>query len=201
MIFKGFRFGMLLQFAIGPMCIMVFNTATTYGFLNGLFLVLAITLVDGLYITLSGLGVAIIINKEKVKRVFKWLGFIVLLLFGLNTIVQGISSTIIPDISFNADTTNQSVFMQGLLLTASNPLTIIFWSGVFSAQVAENHLSKKQLILFSFGCILSTIIFLTAVALCGSLLKGFLPSILIQGLNILVGVILIVLGFRLLLKK
>lgn len=33
MIFKGLKFGMLLQFAIGPMCLMVFNTSATYGLL------------------------------------------------------------------------------------------------------------------------------------------------------------------------
>jgi hypothetical protein len=42
MIYKGFKFGMLLQLAIGPMCLMVFNTSATYGFLVALSLVLAI---------------------------------------------------------------------------------------------------------------------------------------------------------------
>ena len=65
MIYKGFKFGMLLQLAIGPMCLMVFNTSATYGFLVGLSLVLAISLIDGLYITLSGLGIAAIINKYR----------------------------------------------------------------------------------------------------------------------------------------
>lgn len=27
--FEGLKFGLLLQFAVGPMCIMVFNTAKT----------------------------------------------------------------------------------------------------------------------------------------------------------------------------
>ena len=30
--FEGLRFGMLLQLAIGPMCLMVFNTAKNQGF-------------------------------------------------------------------------------------------------------------------------------------------------------------------------
>jgi len=83
MIYRGFKFGMLLQLAVGPMCLMVFSTSSTYGFLMGLSLVLAIALIDGLYITLSGLGVAVIINKEKIKSVIKKLGCIVLVLFGV----------------------------------------------------------------------------------------------------------------------
>lgn len=32
MIIKGFRFGMILQFAIGPMCIFIFQTGIAHGF-------------------------------------------------------------------------------------------------------------------------------------------------------------------------
>lgn len=96
---------------------------------------------------------------------------------------------------------SQNIFIQGLLLTASNPLTIIFWSGVFSTQVIENNLNKNQMIFFGMGCVLSTLLFLTAVAIGGSILSGFLPQILIHMLNIIVGILLIFYGIRLLLKK
>lgn len=201
MIYKGFKFGMILQLAIGPMCLMVFNTSTTYGFLVGLSLVLAISLIDGLYILLSGLGIAVIINKEKIKSTIKILGCIVLVLFGINTITGAFGFTLLPDLKLFSDATNQNIFIQGLLLTASNPLTIIFWGGVFSTQVAEYNLSKKQLIFFGFGCVLSTLSFLTIIAFCGSILSGFLPQIIIKILNVAVGAILVYFGIKLLLKK
>jgi threonine/homoserine/homoserine lactone efflux protein len=201
MIYKGLKFGMLLQLAVGPMCLMVFNTSTTYGFFVGLSLVLAIALIDGLYITLSGIGVAAIINKEKIKSTIRILGFIVLVLFGINTITEVFSFSLLPNLKLSSNVTSQNIFIQGLLLTASNPMTIIFWSGVFSAQVAENDLSKKQLVLFGFGCVLSTLLFLTSVAFCGSMLNGFLPEIIIKSLNVTVGVILIFFGIKLLFKK
>ena len=40
--FSGLRFGMLLQIAIGPMCLMVFNTAKNAGFWVAMSLVLMI---------------------------------------------------------------------------------------------------------------------------------------------------------------
>lgn len=201
MIFKGFKFGMLLQLAVGPMCLMVFNTSATYGFWMGLSLVLAISLIDGLYIILSGLGVAMIINKEKIKSTIKVLGCIVLVLFGINTATGAFGFTLLPDLKFFSNATNHNVFLQGVLLTASNPLTIIFWGSVFSTQVAENNFSKKQLVFFGIGCILSTISFLTIVSFLGSILSGFLPQIIIQILNFSVGIILIYFGIRLLFKK
>ena len=44
--FDGLKFGMLLQIAVGPMCLMVFNTAKNAGFFVALSLVLAIAIVD-----------------------------------------------------------------------------------------------------------------------------------------------------------
>jgi threonine/homoserine/homoserine lactone efflux protein len=200
MIYKGFKFGMLLQLAIGPMCLMVFNTSTTYGFWTGMLLDLAIVLIDSLYIALSGFGIAAVLNKEKVKYAIKWFGFLILLLFGINTIAGVFHFSILPNINMGIQVSAQNIFIQGLLLTASNPLTIIFWSGVFSAQAAENNLHKKQLILFGLGCVLSSLSFLTIIAFCGSILSGFLPVLFIQILNFAVGVFLIYFGIKLLFK-
>jgi len=201
MIFKGFKFGMLLQLAIGPMCLMVFNTSAAHGFFTGLVLVIAIAVIDAIYIMLSGLGVAAIMNKKNVRVVIKILGCIILVLFGVNAIFSTMQVSFLPEIHIFSHSSNGNIFIQGLLLTASNPLTIIFWSGVFSTQVVENDLSKRQLISFGFGCVMSTLIFLTLISLGGSILNGFLPSSVIHVLNDLVGVVLIFFGIRLLFKK
>ena len=201
MIFKGLKFGMVLQLAVGPMCLMVFHTSATYGLFIGLSLVLAIAFVDLIYIALSGFGVAAIINKEKVKFVIKIFGCLVLVLFGANTIAGAFNFTLIPNISLFSNISGKSIFAEGLLLTASNPLTIIFWSGVFSTQVIENNYNKTQLFYFGLGCVLSTLCFLSLIAILGTVISGFLTQTIIQILNICVGIIIIYFGLRLLLKK
>lgn len=201
MIFKGFKFGMLLQLAIGPMCLMVFNTSAAHGLFMGVVLVIAIAIVDAIYIMLSGLGVAAIVNKKSVRTMVKILGCIILVLFGANAIFSTMQVSILPEVHIFSHNSQGNIFIQGLLLTASNPLTIIFWSGVFSTQVVENALSKRQLISFGLGCVMSTLIFLTLIALGGSILNGFLPNSVIYALNDLVGIILIFFGIRLLFKK
>jgi len=200
MIFKGFKFGMLLQLAVGPMCLMVFNTSTTYGFVYGLYLMSAIALIDALYIGLSSVGVASVINRGGMKAAIKLVGCLVLVLFGVNTISGVFDLSFILDMKLFANVSSQSLFVQGLLLTASNPLTIIFWSGLFTTRMIENNWDKKQLFLFAVGCVMSTVIFLTFVALLGSILSGFLPQAVIQILNVVVGVLLIFFGVRLLFK-
>ena len=67
----GLKFGMLLQLAVGPMCLMVFNTAKNVNFLVALSLVLAIALVDAFYILLAGLGVSKLLDNKKLKQYLK----------------------------------------------------------------------------------------------------------------------------------
>ncbi|NCU33022.1 MAG: lysine transporter LysE, partial [Candidatus Moranbacteria bacterium] len=55
---KGINFGVILQLAIGPLCLMTFNTSMTNGFWPGMVVVGAIALVDILYMLLAGVGVA-----------------------------------------------------------------------------------------------------------------------------------------------
>lgn len=196
MILKGLRFGMLLQLAVGPICLMVFHTSTTYGAIYGLHLVLAIALIDTVYIALSCVGVAAIINKGKIKEFIKLIGCLVLVLFGANTIAGVFDLSFMPHIPLFSNVSVENLFVQGLLLTASNPLTIVFWSGMFSTQMVENQWNKKQLFFFASGCIMATIIFLTAVAFVGSVLGGFIPQIIMQFMNVAVGIVLVFFGIK-----
>lgn len=196
MILKGLRFGMLLQLAVGPICLMVFHTSTTYGAIYGLHLVLAIALIDTLYIALSCVGVAAIINKGKINEFIKLIGCLVLVLFGANTIAGVFDLSFMPHIPLFSNVSVENLFVQGLLLTASNPLTIVFWSGMFSTQMVENQWNKKQLFFFASGCIMATIIFLTAVAFVGSVLGGFIPQIIMQFMNVAVGIVLVFFGIK-----
>lgn len=201
MIFKGFKFGMLLQLAVGPMCLLVFNTSAANGFSVGMSLVLAITLIDFLFIALSSVGIGALLNKPNIRKIVKLFGAVVLVLFGVNMIAGALNFSILPNIKLFSEVNSRSIFIQGLLLTASNPLTIIFWSGVFSTQVIENGFNKKQLRLFGVGCVLSTIIFLTVIAVLATLISGFISASIIKLLNICAGLIIIYFGIRLILKK
>lgn len=201
MILRGFKFGMLLQLAVGPMCLLVFNTSAEHGFLTGLSLVLAISVIDLLFITLSGAGIGAIIDKENIKKAIKIFGAIVLVVFGVNMIANAFHFSLLPNIQLFTDIDAKSIFVKGLLLTASNPLTIIFWSGVFSTQVIENNYNKRQLCFFGAGCVLSTLCFLTFVALLGTAIRSFLSPMIMQVLNICVGCIIIYFGVRMVFKR
>lgn len=87
MVFKGFRFGMLLQFAVGPVCIFIFQVSVLRGFYAAEAGVLGAVIVDGLFIMAAISGMARIIEKEKVKTGLKFFGSVILLIFGFCTVL------------------------------------------------------------------------------------------------------------------
>ncbi len=200
MIFKGLRFGMLLQLAVGPVCFLVFRASAGYGFWSGWQAALAATLVDAVFVALSGAGAAALLRGEKAKAALRWLGCLVLVLFGFNIVLSALDIPFLPEIALFT-VSGGNFFLQGLVLTAANPLTIVFWSGMFTAQTMQYNWNRRQLFFFAAGCVLSTLLSLTLVAALGGLLGGFLPQIVIRIMNIAVGLVLIGYGAKLLLQR
>ncbi len=198
---QGLRFGMLLQLAVGPICLLTLSTAGTQGFGPAMELVAAVTLADALYVFLSSLGVAALMDRPKVKAAMKIAGGLVLILFGLDMGLGALGKPLIPGFSLFSADGGGSRFLQGLILTLSNPLTILFWGGMLTAKVMENNWSRAQLAAFAVGCVLSTALSLTAVSAVGSCFTGRIPALAIRILNVGVGAALIFFGVRLMSKK
>lgn len=199
-VYRGFRFGMLLQLAVGPVCVLVFQTGAASGFFGAWQIVLGVALIDALFIALSGMGAAALLRGSKAKAAVRWVGCLVLCVFGLNIGLGALGIRLLPGLA-PVSAAGGGYFWQGIVLTASNPLTIVFWSGMFTAQMTKNQWDKRELSRFAVGCVLSTLAFLTAVAALGSALSRFLPEIVIQILNLGVGGMLIFYGIKLLRQK
>ncbi|NCB42066.1 MAG: lysine transporter LysE [Clostridia bacterium] len=198
---NGINFGILLQLAIGPLCLMTFNTSMSKGFWPGMVVVSAIAVVDILYMLLAGVGVARLMKSESVQKKIKIFGCVVLVLFGLNILLNVFGISLLPDISIFPEDAGRNLFIKYVFLSASNPLTILFFSGVFSTQVIENHYTSRELFVFGVGIMISTLIFLTGVSAMGTVLSGFMPDIAINVLNFAVGIFLIYFGLRMYIKK
>jgi threonine/homoserine/homoserine lactone efflux protein len=201
MLFKGFKFGMLLQLAIGPVCIFIFQMASLKRFYIAETGVLGVALIDGFFIIVAILGIASIIDKKNIRVFLKIFGATILFIFGFSTVLSQFDISFLPSLNMQNISNSNNVFTRAIILTTSNPLTIIFWSGVFSSKVAEENMKRKDVYLFGFGALTSTIFSLTLIALIGSFAKVFLPTNIVQALNIIVGLLLIYFSVRMILKK
>jgi threonine/homoserine/homoserine lactone efflux protein len=202
MILKGFKFGLLLQIAVGPICVFIFQTAMTSGLPLALTGVVGVALIDTLYILFAILGLGALINKyDNAKKILTYFGALVLVLFGLSIIFEVLGMPLLPSFSLMSSKNVSNVFIKVIILTLSNPLTIVFWAGVFSARLVDEDMIKSDMFMFGVGAILSTLFFLSLIAIIGMFADAFLNANVLNILNIVVGVVLIFFGIQTALKK
>lgn len=196
MLIRGFRFGMLLQLAVGPVCLYLFQTGALHGFWAAEAGVLGVTLVDGLYILAAMFGISSLLNRKRIRPMLHGFGVAVLGLFGVSAILGAFQIALLPSLSLSAWSGGENAWAYATLLTASNPLTILFWAGVFTSKISEAGVRRIDLPRFALGALLATFAFLSLIALLGSLVNAYLPPRLSQVLNVLVGLVLLVFALR-----
>lgn len=190
-IFKnGLSTGLILQLAIGPVFFFIANLTIQGTMLDGLVAVLAVTIVDYIYITLAILGVGQLLENRKVKIAFGFVSSAVLILFGW-IIIRGVLGS---DLATRAETASSSLFesfASVFVLTISSPLTIVFFTSLFAAKAVELDYSKRELVIFGLSTGSATFLFLGASVILFSIVGAVIPVMLIRVLNILVGLVLI----------
>jgi len=189
---NGILTGLFLQLAIGPVFFYILGIAMDSSFLISFFGVLAVTLVDYIYILLSILGIGKLLEKEKIKRIFGIISSLVLLIFGIMLINKALMPS--NKIILGNEWTIAKAFISCFLLTISSPLTIVFWSSIFASKAIEKNYSKNELSVFGIGAGLATILFLSIVMYIISMIKKTIPVQAITILNILVGAVIIAYG-------
>jgi len=193
-VLDGFVVGLLLQIAIGPVFLFILNTAIQKTLVDGLLAVVAVTLVDYLYITLAILGVGRLLEKPRIKDLLAVVSSLVLVAFGVMMIVSITSTTLDDPSDALAPSNHLSSFLSAFLLTLSSPLTIVFWTSLFATKAIEKGYCKRELVPFGFAAGLATLTFLSLSVTLLSLVKASIPMGVIRVLNAIVGALLILYG-------
>ncbi|MBW4838077.1 MAG: LysE family translocator [Paenibacillaceae bacterium] len=208
LLLRGFKFGMLLQLAVGPVCLFIFQTGSRQGYGAAATGVLGVTLVDAMFMGAAMLGVSTLLGRGRIRSILKWCSVIVVGLFGFSTVLSAfpmemememeMETEALPFLSLPKLDFDGSYGVYAFLLTASNPLTILFWAGVFGSKITEPglDLSRSRLRWFALGALLATFGFLNLIALIGSLANAYIPPHLTGGLNLIVGLVLIAYALR-----
>lgn len=190
---KGFGTGLVLQLALGPIFFFVTSLTLGHGFGLGFSAVLGVVLVDYVFIFLSVLGVGSLLQKDRTKKVIAKTSAILLCGFGIYFFITAPD----PSVEIISGVSEKSWidgFFEAALMTLANPLTIVFWTSLFSARATELRLSKTQLVVFGVGAGFSTLVFLTIVVGLLSLIGFNISPLVVHWLNRAVGVIVFLYG-------
>ncbi len=197
---EGLKVGFMFQIIIGPICFYLFQVSITYGFIAGISGAIGVSLADLLFIVLAILGVDKILKKfPSFRRTSAFIGMIILILFGIYFIAQSIFYTAQSQHSI-APNQNVKIFIDTVILTLSNPITILYWSGSFSIIAAKYH-AKNELCALGFGAFITTPTFFVFWVAFSAFFGTFLSQEAIKILRFAIGIVLIIYGIRLYIKN
>lgn len=193
-VFLGYIFlGLSLAAPIGPVNAAQMDKGIKSGFFQAWLLGLGAMTADIVYMLTVYLGVVRFLETPYMQS-FLWLfGFFVLMYTGIETLAG--SGKIVMD--HRTGESSFKSFWSGFLMSISNPLTILFWLGIYGSVLAKTASSygTGELVLYSFGIILGLMAWDIVMAAISSSFRRLLTTRLLTFISLISGVSLI--GFAL----
>lgn len=192
-VFLGYIFlGLSLAAPIGPVNAAQMDKGIKSGFLQAWLLGLGALTADIVYMLTVYLGVVKFLEAPFMQS-FLWLfGFFVLMYTGIETLMN--SNKLLTQ-SRSSESGLKS-FGTGFIMSISNPLTILFWLGIYGSVLAKTATTygTGELILYSMGIILGLILWDIIMAAISSSFRKLLTARLLIFISILSGLSLIGFG-------
>lgn len=149
-----FLLGISLAAPIGPVKATLLNTGIKNGFFHAWFFGLGAIVTDILYMLMVYFGVGQFIDSPYM-RIFLWcFGFFVLMYTGIENLLT--LNNISMDPKFRKIVRLRHSLLAGLLMAFLNPLTILFWLGIYGSILVSGGgaLSGLEIIIISITILL-----------------------------------------------
>ncbi|MBU9722065.1 MULTISPECIES: LysE family transporter [Bacillaceae] len=186
--------GLSLAAPIGPINAAQIDRGIKNGFVSAWLVGLGATIADAFYMLLVFLGVYHLIEIPFVQS-FLWLfGFFVLVYTG----IESLTGT--GDISLNKDKNMREArsksFFAGFFMSLFNPLTILFWLGIFGSILAKTVSSydTTHVLLYITAIFIGITAWDITMATLASSMRKFLTEGLLKVVSIVSGLCLIGFG-------
>lgn len=131
--------GVSLAAPLGPVNVALIKQGLTLGFRASLPICLGAALGDLLYLLLVFFGLAPVLSEPVLQFCLLSLGSIVLVFMGFQSLIRGFNGTICLDSMRKKMAVKQgNQLIWGLYLSIMNPISIVWWLGVFGAFLSGN---------------------------------------------------------------
>ncbi|AJS58496.1 LysE family transporter [Paenibacillus sp. IHBB 10380] len=187
--------GLSLSAPIGPINAAQLNKGIQGGFWHAYVIGLGAISADIIYMLLVYFGVIHLLDSPFIKA-FLWIfGFFVLVYTGIESIKDAgkISS---PAEMRSSGSSLGKTFISGFLLSLLNPLSILFWLGIYGSILAKaaNEFPIQQLLIYSGAIVLGILLWDVTMAAVSSIFREFLTLRVLKGISMLSGLSLVGFG-------
>jgi threonine/homoserine/homoserine lactone efflux protein len=194
-VFLGYIFlGLSLAAPIGPVNAAQLDKGIKSGFFHAWLVGLGATIADAIYMLLVFVGIVQFIEVP-IIQIFLWIfGFFVLVYTGIESITGAGRISVDSRSSFKESKIKS--FLSGFFMSLFNPLTILFWLGIFGSILAKTVSSygTNQLILYCAAIFIGITVWDVTMAALASTMRKFLTNRLLTTISIVSGFSLIGFG-------
>lgn len=189
---KGFIIGLALAAPVGPIGILCIHRSLTDRLAAGLAVGLGAATADGLYGLIAAFGItavsSFLIYHLTLLRI---IGGIFLALLGIKILLK----PVVPSSTITQQTSIVSAYFSTVLLTLTNPVTILAFAGIFAGlglgQAVNDYFSAIKL---TVGVFLGSAVWFTSLSTVVNLFKNQCNLNVLKWANRISGIILIAFG-------
>jgi L-lysine exporter family protein LysE/ArgO len=184
-IFTYILLGVSLAAPIGPVNAAQLNTGIKNGFFHAWIFGIGALTADVLYMIMVYFGVGQFIDSPLVKTILWSFGCFVLTYTGVENLLT--LHKIEIDLRFGKSIRLRRSLLAGFFMSLLNPLTILFWLGIYGSVLAETSqiFRGNQVIIYSLAIIVGVILWDTIMAFISSGARRFLSTTLLKIISIL----------------
>lgn len=184
--------GLSLAAPIGPINAAQIDRGIRNGFMNSWLIGVGAVIADGVYMLVVYIGVVQFLETAFMQTFLWFFGCFVLMYTGIETFMN--AGKIHLEHSRGKEPLIKS-FFSGFLMSISNPLTILFWLGIYGSVLAKTAATSNpsQLVLYSSAIFIGLLMWDIAMASVSSSFRKFLTPRLLVGISCMSGLSL--LGF------
>jgi len=184
-IFSYIFLGVSLAAPVGPVNAAQLDTGIKNGFFNAWIFGLGALLADVLYMILVYFGVGQIVDSLFIKIILWSFGCFVLTYTGVENILA--LHKIEINLKARKSIRLRRSLLTGFFMSLLNPLTILFWLGIYGSVLAETseRLTENQLIIYSLAIIAGILLWDTFMSFLSSGARRFLSTRFLKIISLL----------------
>ncbi len=186
--------GLSLAAPIGPINAAQLDRGIKNGFLHAWLIGIGSVVADFIYMLIVYFGIVNFIDTPFVKTFLWSFGFFVLIYTGIESLLS--SKEVVMYTRKKQKASYSKTFFTGFFMALSNPLTILFWLGIFGSVLAEtaSTYDQKHLIIYSGAIFLGITVWDVCMAALSSSFRRFLTNKLLIVISALSSISLIGFG-------